>query len=73
MPIIAIEAELAGVVFKIDAQPGSAIAEGEAILTLESMKMEIPVTASRSGNLVEICVSEGDSIQAGDVVARIEG
>jgi len=72
MPITEIETEIAGGVFRIDAEPGTTLADGDSIVTLESMKMEIPVTAPRSGKLVEICVAEGDSLQAGQVVARID-
>jgi biotin carboxyl carrier protein len=72
MPITEIETEIAGVVFRIDAAPGTTLADGDSIVTLESMKMEIPITAPRPGKLVDICVAEGDSLQAGQVVARID-
>lgn len=72
MPITEIETEIAGVVFRIDAEPGTTLADGDSIVTLESMKMEIPITTPCPGKLVEICVAEGDSLQAGQIVARID-
>lgn len=65
-------AEVAGKVWKIEAQPGARLAADEVILVLESMKMEIPVTAPRAGRLVELHVREGEMVEEGRVVARME-
>jgi acetyl-CoA carboxylase biotin carboxyl carrier protein len=62
-------AEVAGKVWKIEAQPGAQLAAEDNILILESMKMEIPVVAPRAGKLTELCVKEGDAVNEGDVVA----
>jgi acetyl-CoA carboxylase biotin carboxyl carrier protein len=62
-------AEVAGKVWKIEAQPGAQLAAEDNILILESMKMEIPVVAPRAGRLTELCVKEGDSVNEGDVIA----
>ena len=62
-------AEVAGKVWKIEARPGAQVAAGDAILILESMKMEIPVAAPAAGRLLEVCVKEGDAVREGDVVA----
>jgi biotin carboxyl carrier protein len=64
-----IATEVAGKVWKIEAQPGAQLAADEVILVMESMKMEIPVVAPRAGKLAEICVKEGDALNEGDVVA----
>ena len=64
-----IATEVAGKVWKIEAQPGAQLATDEVILVMESMKMEIPVVAPRAGKLAEICVKEGDALNEGDVVA----
>jgi acetyl-CoA carboxylase biotin carboxyl carrier protein len=48
------------------------VEEDEPILILESMKMEIPVAAPEDGRVIEIRVSEGDTVTEGTVVARIE-
>jgi acetyl-CoA carboxylase biotin carboxyl carrier protein len=52
-------AEVAGKVWKIEAQPGASLAAEDVILILESMKMEIPVVAPSAGKLAEIRVKEG--------------
>jgi acetyl-CoA carboxylase biotin carboxyl carrier protein len=64
--------EVAGKVWKIEAQSGAQLAVDDTILILESMKMEIPVVAPRAGRLVELRVKEGDALNEGDVVAVIE-
>jgi len=63
---------ITGSVWKILAGVEAPIAEGETILILESMKMEIRVKCPHSGKLVEIRVNEGDSILEDDVVAIIQ-
>jgi biotin carboxyl carrier protein len=62
-------AEVAGKVWKIEAQPGAQLAAEDIILILESMKMEIPVVAPRAGRLAELRVREGDAVSEGDVLA----
>jgi len=64
--------EVAGKVWKIEAQLGAQLAADDVILILESMKMEIPVVAPRAGKLVELRVKEGDALSEGDVVAVLE-
>jgi acetyl-CoA carboxylase biotin carboxyl carrier protein len=64
-----IVAEVAGKVWKIEAQPGARLAAEQVILILESMKMEIPVAAPRAGRLVELRVKEGEAVAEGQVVA----
>ena len=48
------------------------MAVGDTIVILESMKMEIPVTAETAGTLVELRVNEGDLVQEGDVIGVIQ-
>ena len=67
-----IACEVAGKVWKIEAQPGAQLAADDVILVLESMKMEIPVVAPRAGRLAELHVKEGDTLNEGDIVAVIE-
>jgi biotin carboxyl carrier protein len=64
-------AEVAGKVWKIEAQPGATLAAEDTILILESMKMEIPVTAPVAGTLRSVLVKEGDAVREGDVVGEI--
>ncbi len=65
-------AEVAGKVWKLEAKPGATLAQGDTILIVESMKMEIPVAAPRAGKLREFSVAEGDAVGEGDVVAILE-
>ena len=67
-----IVAEVAGKVWKIEAQPGAKLAADDVIFILESMKMEIPVVAPRAGKLLELQVAEGDMVAEGQVVAILE-
>jgi biotin carboxyl carrier protein len=64
-------AHITGVVFQIVAGAGSTVAAGDPILILESMKMEIPVEAPRAGVVQELRVSEGQTVQEGEVVATL--
>ena len=72
MALIDVKSEITGKVWKLDTNPGDKLGEDDTILTLESMKMEIPVLAPSVGTLKEILVAEGDSVKEGQVVARIE-
>jgi len=63
---------ITGSVWKILVRDGASVGEGETIVILESMKMEIRVKCPHNGTIVEIRVKEGDSILEDDVVAIIE-
>ncbi len=67
-----IKAHITGVVFQIAVKAGEAVAAGDAVIVLESMKMEIPVEATRAGTVKEIRVAEGQTVQEGETVAVIE-
>jgi biotin carboxyl carrier protein len=66
-----VEAQITGNVWKIEKTVGDEVQEGEVILILESMKMEIPVEAPCAGRIVEIRVQESQSIEEGAVLAVI--
>jgi biotin carboxyl carrier protein len=67
-----VKAHITGVVFQITSKPGDSVAEGDPVIVLESMKMEIPVEAPRAGRISEIRVAEGQTVQEGDTVAILE-
>ena len=67
-----IRTEITGNVWKIVKAVGDRVEEDEAILILESMKMEIPVTAPEDGTVAEILTEEGAVVTEGAVVARME-
>ena len=66
-----IVAEMVANVWKVVAEPGSALAVGDTVVILESMKMEIPVLTDHAGTLVEVRVREGDVVQEGDILAVV--
>ena len=51
---------------------GDKVDDGDTLVILESMKMEIPVLAESAGVVAEIAVNEGDVVQEGDLIARVE-
>ena len=67
-----VRTEITGKVWKVVATPGQKLGEDEAIVILESMKMEIPVAAPVNCTLVELLVAEGDPVTEGDVIAYVE-
>ena len=69
--VLDVRAELTATVWKVVAEVGATVAAGDELLILESMKMEIPVTAPEAGTLAEMRVGEGDSVAEGDVLAVV--
>jgi biotin carboxyl carrier protein len=67
-----LQAEMAANVWKIVVAPGDRVAEGDVVMILESMKMEIPITTPVAGTVKEILVKEGDVVQEGQTVAIVE-
>ncbi|MZR30132.1 biotin/lipoyl-binding protein [Sneathiella sp. DP05] len=72
MALIDVIAEVAGKVWKVEAEVGQKLEEDDEVVILESMKMEIPVGAPADGTLKEILVGEGDAVAEDQVIARIE-
>ena len=67
-----VKAHITGVVFQITSKVGDAVAAGDPVIVLESMKMEIPVEAPRAGKVKEIKVAEGQTVQEGETVAVLD-
>ena len=67
-----VRAELVGNVWKVEATEGDEVAEDDVLIILESMKMEIPVTAPAAGTVREIRVKEQDVVQEGQVLVVLE-
>ena len=66
-----VRAEMVANVWKIVAAEGNEVEDGDTLVILESMKMEIPVLAEVSGTLSRLAVAEGDVVQEGDLIAVI--
>jgi acetyl-CoA carboxylase biotin carboxyl carrier protein len=67
-----VQAHITGTVWKIEVAVGDAVAEGDTVLILESMKMEMPVEAEDEGTVKEILVEEGQSVSEGDPLVVLE-
>ena len=67
-----IRAEMVANVWKVVATPGAQVQDGDTLVILESMKMEIPVLAESAGKVTKMAVSEGEVVQEGDLIAVIE-
>ena len=67
-----VRAEMVANVWKVVAAEGESVADGDTLVILESMKMEIPVVAEDSGTITRLAVAEGDVVQEGDLIAVIE-
>lgn len=72
MATTSVTSELTASVWKIEKKAGDDVAEDDIIMILESMKMEIPVTAPVAGKLAELLVAEGDSVDEEQELCRIE-
>ena len=67
-----IEAHITGTIWKIEVAVGDTVEEGDTVLILESMKMEMPVEAEDRGTVKEILVTEGQSVSEGDALVVLE-
>jgi acetyl-CoA carboxylase biotin carboxyl carrier protein len=63
-----VEAHITGTVWKVECQVGQTVNEGDTLVILESMKMEMPVEAEDDGVVREIVVEEGQSVSEGDTL-----
>jgi acetyl-CoA carboxylase biotin carboxyl carrier protein len=67
-----VRAEMVANVWKVVAAEGDHVNDGDTLVILESMKMEIPVLTETAGVLTKLHVAEGDVIQGGDLIATID-
>jgi acetyl-CoA carboxylase biotin carboxyl carrier protein len=67
-----IPAHITGTVWKIEVAVGDEVGEGDTVVILESMKMEMPVEAEDPGTVKEIRCEEGQAVQEGDVLVVLE-
>jgi acetyl-CoA carboxylase biotin carboxyl carrier protein len=67
-----IEAHITGSVWKIEVGVGDSVADGDTVVILESMKMEIPVESEEDGTVKEVRCAEGQSVSEGDVLVVLE-
>ncbi|GAA1997942.1 biotin/lipoyl-binding carrier protein [Nakamurella flavida] len=66
-----VRAEMVANVWKVLVAEGDTVADGDTLVILESMKMEIPVLAESDGTVSTLAVTEGGVVQEGDLIAEI--
>ena len=67
-----VEAHITGTVWKVECEVGQEVEEGDTLVILESMKMEMPVEAEDDGTVKEIVCSEGQSVSEGETLVVLE-
>ena len=72
MARVEVRSEVAGTVWSLERDPGETVAAGEAVVILESMKMEVPVEAPVAGRVAELAVAKDDPVEEGQVVAILD-
>ncbi|MGI8430337.1 MAG: acetyl-CoA carboxylase biotin carboxyl carrier protein subunit [Solirubrobacteraceae bacterium] len=68
----AVEAHITGMVWKVEVEVGDSVQAGDTVVTLESMKMEMPVETEDPGVVKEIRCVEGESVSEGDTLIVLE-
>jgi acetyl-CoA carboxylase biotin carboxyl carrier protein len=71
MPSITLQSEVTGTVWKVEVREGDQVVEDQTLVVLESMKMEIPVSAPFAGTVLRVLVSEGEGVAEGQDVVVI--
>jgi acetyl-CoA carboxylase biotin carboxyl carrier protein len=67
-----VEAHITGTVWKVECEVGQQVEEGDTLVIIESMKMEMPVEAEDDGKVTEIACQEGQSVSEGDTLVVLE-
>lgn len=72
MSTMNIESEVTGTIWKLAVKVGQIVSEDETLLVIESMKMEIPLTAPVAGKILEVKIAEGDTVTEQQVIIVLE-
>jgi acetyl-CoA carboxylase biotin carboxyl carrier protein len=67
-----VEAHITGTIWKVECELGQQVEEGDTLVIIESMKMEMPVEAEDDGKVTEIACQEGQSVSEGDTLVVLE-
>jgi acetyl-CoA carboxylase biotin carboxyl carrier protein len=67
----AVLAHITGTVWKIEVKVGDSVTEGQTLVILESMKMEMPLEAPTAGKVEQIHVKEAQAVNEGDVLVTL--
>lgn len=68
-----VKSPMAGTIFELLVEPGDSVDEGDELVILESMKMEIPVEAPVAGSVAQVHIAQGDQVQEGDPLITLDG
>jgi biotin carboxyl carrier protein len=69
---VTVKATLPGLVVAVAVEPGAEVAHGDALLTIEAMKMQNEVRAPRAGRVIEVAVVAGQAVATGTALLRLE-
>ncbi|MEE8396614.1 MAG: acetyl-CoA carboxylase biotin carboxyl carrier protein subunit [bacterium] len=72
MAQIEVLSEITGVVYEVEVKPGDKVEEGDSLLLIEAMKMEIPVLATEDGTVAKILVAEKDAVTEGQPLVVLD-
>ncbi len=67
-----VQAHITGTVWKIEVKVGDTVEEGQTVVILESMKMEMPVEAPSAGKVASIAVAEAQAVDEGQTLLVLE-
>ena len=67
-----VEAHITGTVWKVECEVGQQVEEGDTVVVIESMKMEMPIEAEDDGTVKEIACKEGQPVREGDTLVVLE-
>ncbi|RTZ98081.1 MAG: acetyl-CoA carboxylase biotin carboxyl carrier protein subunit [Deltaproteobacteria bacterium] len=67
-----IKAPMPGVICDVKVKPGDTVIADQEVLTLEAMKMEMPIASTAAGTVAEIKCGKGDAVQGGDLLVVIK-
>ncbi|MGC1286231.1 MAG: biotin/lipoyl-containing protein, partial [Streptosporangiaceae bacterium] len=62
-----------GTIVKIVAEEGQQVAAGDAVVVLEAMKMEQPLTAHKDGTVTDLAVQVGQTVSSGEIICELRG
>jgi acetyl-CoA carboxylase biotin carboxyl carrier protein len=66
-----VQAHITGTIWKIEVKPGDSVEEGQTLVIIESMKMEMPVESPSSGKVESVSVAEGQAVDEGALLLTI--
>jgi acetyl-CoA carboxylase biotin carboxyl carrier protein len=66
-----VRSHIAGMVWKVEVSEGERVDQDQLLVVLESMKMEIPVEAPGPGRVERILVTDGQSVEEGDLLMTL--